>query len=31
VGKIELTFATSESRAKENNEIIAKYFAMINP
>lgn len=30
-GKIELTFGTSEGRAKANNETIAEYFKMMNP
>ena len=30
-GKIELTFGTSESRAKANNESIAEYFNRMNP
>ena len=30
-GKIELTFGSSETRATANNEIIADYFAKLNP
>jgi uncharacterized oxidoreductase len=30
-GKTELTFGTSESRAKANNETIAEYFGRLNP
>ncbi len=30
-GKTELTFATSETRAKANNEVIAEYFNKLNP
>lgn len=30
-GKTELTFGTSESRAKANNEVISEYFTKMNP
>jgi uncharacterized oxidoreductase len=30
-GKTELTFGTSEARAKANNEVIAEYFNKMNP
>ena len=30
-GKTELTFGTSEARAKENNDAILEYFHMMNP
>jgi uncharacterized oxidoreductase len=30
-GKTELTFGTSETRAKANNEVIAEYFSRMNP
>jgi uncharacterized oxidoreductase len=30
-GKTELTFGTSETRAKANNEAIGEYFKMLNP
>ena len=30
-GKTELTFGTSEMRAKDNNEVITEYFNRMNP